>query len=494
MRSAVEAFLKRSRAAVQDPFLQTALDRATSRLKAARATAFASLPDADAVRDRAKAIKGEAIAHLDHYLARLAEQVEGAGGRVHWAADADEARDIVLRLAREKGVRSVVKSKSMASEEIHLNAALEAAGFRVVETDLGEYIVQVAKETPSHIIAPAIHKTKEQIAELFSGVAGRELPPDPEGLTAWAREKLRQEFIQADMGISGANFAVAETGTIVIVTNEGNGRLVTTMPRIHVTIMGMEKVIPTLADLPVFLEVLARSATGQKMSVYTTLVRGPRRPGEVDGPDELHLVIMDNGRRGALGTGLEESLQCLRCGSCLNVCPVYGEAGGHAYGAVYPGPIGIVVGAYIGGHGHTQNLGAASTLCSACLDACPVRIDIPRMLLELREEAQKKGEVPWAERQTFRLAARILASPALYRMAVAAGRKFLAPFIRKGRVERLPGKLAGWTRFRTLPPIAKKTFRERWRAIEKAGASPGGPSGRAAAGAAEGPDGGDARG
>ncbi len=454
---------------MQDELLQTALDRATSSLKTARAYGFASLPDAEAIRDRAKAIKEETIAHLDHYLARLAENVERAGGHVHWAVDADEARAIVLRLAREKGVRSIVKSKSMASEEIHLNHALEAAGFRVVETDLGEYIIQIAKETPSHIIAPAIHKTKEQIADLFSSVAGRTLPPDPSLLTAWAREKLRQEFIQADMGISGANFAIAETGTIVLVTNEGNGRLVTTMPRIHVAMMGMEKVIPTMADLPVFLELLARSATGQKMSVYTTLLRGPRRAGEVDGPDEFHLVIMDNGRRTALGGPLEESLQCLRCGSCLNVCPVYGESGGHAYGSVYPGPIGIIVSAYIGGHGHTQNLGAASTLCSACLDACPVNIDIPRMLLDLREEAQRKGDVPWAEKMAFRVAARAMASPALYRMAVLAARTFLRPFARSGRVESLPGKLAGWTRFRTLPPIARKTFRERWRAIEEAG-------------------------
>ena len=469
MRNAVEAFLERSRAAVQDTLLQTALDRATSSLKTARANGFASLPDAEAIRDRAKAIKEETIAHLDHYLARLAEQVERAGGHVHWAVDADEARAIVLRIAREEGVRSIVKSKSMASEEIHLNAALEAAGFRVVETDLGEYIIQIAKETPSHIIAPAIHKTKEQIADLFSSVAGRTLPSDPSLLTAWAREKLRQEFIQADMGISGANFAIAETGTIVLVTNEGNGRLVTTMPRVHVAMMGMEKVIPTMVDLPVFLEVLARSATGQKMSVYTTLLRGPRRAGEVDGPDEFHLVIMDNGRRTALGGPLEESLQCLRCGSCLNVCPVYGESGGHAYGSVYPGPIGIIVSAYIGGPGHTQNLGAASTLCSACLDACPVKIDIPRMLLDLREEAQRKGEVPWAEKMAFRMAARVMASPALYRMAVRAARTFLGLFVRNGRVERLPGKLAGWTRFRTLPPIADKTFRERWRAMEEAG-------------------------
>jgi L-lactate dehydrogenase complex protein LldF len=468
MSSPVEAFLERSRAAVQDAFLQTALDRATSRLKTARANAFVSLPDAEAVRDQAKAIKAETIAHLDHYLARLAEQVEMAGGRIHWAADGEEAKQIVLHLAREKGVRSIVKSKSMASEEIHLNAALEAAGLRVVETDLGEYIVQMAKETPSHIIAPAIHKTKEQIAELFSGIAGRALPPDPDKLTAWARERLRQEFLQADMGISGANFAIAETGTIVIVTNEGNGRLVTTMPRIHVAIIGMEKVIPAMADLPLFLEVLARSATGQKMSVYTTLIRGPRRPGEVDGPDEFHLVIMDNGRRKALGGPLEESLQCLRCGSCLNVCPVYGEAGGHAYGSVYPGPIGIIVSQYLGGPGHTQNLGSASTLCAACLDACPVKIDIPRMLLDLREDAQKKGEVPRTEKMAFGMMAKVMASPALYRLAVRAARRLLGPFVRNGRVERLPGRLAGWTRFRTLPPIAEKTFRDRWRGIERA--------------------------
>ena len=284
MTDSRSAFIAKARGAIEDRQLQEALDLATGRFLTLRRNAFRSLPDPEGLRERARAIKQRTIRELDQHLERLATEIQRAGGRIHFAADDRECVDIILRLAKERGVRSVVKSKSMASEEIHLNPALEGAGITVVETDLGEWIIQLAKETPSHIIAPAIHKTARQVAELFSAAVKRQLPPDPEALTAAARQELRQKFFQADMGISGANFAVAETGTIVIVTNEGNGRLVTTLPRIHVAIMGMEKVIPTLTDLMVFLQLLARSATGQKMSVYTSLIRGPRRPGETAGP------------------------------------------------------------------------------------------------------------------------------------------------------------------------------------------------------------------
>ncbi len=458
-------FLAKARVAIEDPHLQEALDLATSRFLSLRQNAFRGIEDHEALRERAKAIKQRTIRELDRHLERLTTEIQRAGGHIHFAADGQECVDIVVRLAKERGVRSVVKSKSMATEEIHLNAALEAAGIAVAETDLGEWIIQLAKETPSHIIAPAIHKTKRQVAELFSAVVKEPLPADPEVLTAVARRELRQKFLEADMGISGANFAVAETGTIVIVTNEGNGRLVTTLPQVHVAIMGMEKIIPSLSDLMVFLQILARSATGQKMSVYTSLIRGPRRRGEADGPEEVHLIVMDNGRSGQLMGPLQESLYCLRCGACLNVCPVYKEVGGHTYDSTYPGPIGIILTSFLG---HApKNLSGASTLCGACLAICPVKIDIPRMLLDLRHEAEGGREIAWGERWAFRAVGMILRSPLLYRLAARLGRILQRPFLRSGRLGRLPGPGAGWTRFRDLPPLAARPFHAWWKELER---------------------------
>lgn len=458
-------FLARARGAIADPHLQEALDLTTRRFLVLREAAFRDMPGADLLRERARAIKQRTLRELDRHLARLAGEVERVGGRIHFAADARECVGIVLRLAGERGVRSVVKSKSMATEEIHLNAALQAAGLAVTETDLGEWIIQLAGEPPSHIIAPAIHKTPAQIADLFSAAVGERLPADPAALTAAARRALRQEFLRADMGISGANFAVAETGTIVLVTNEGNGRLVTTLPRIHVAIMGMEKVIPTLADLMVFLQILARSASGQKVSVYTSLLRGPRRAGEPDGPDEVHLIVLDNGRSRQLGGPFEESLACLRCGACLNVCPVYQEVGGHTYASTYPGPIGIVLSAFLGGD--QKNLSGASTLCGACREVCPVKIDLPRMLLDLRHEAAARREIPWGERWVFGAMGAILRSPGLYRLAAALARILQRPWLRHGRLTRLPGPGAAWTRFRDLPPVAARPFHARWKELER---------------------------
>jgi len=457
-------FLARARGAIGDPHLQEALDLATRRFLGMRQHAFRSLADPEGLRRRAKAIKERTLAELDRHLDRLAHEIQRVGGQIHFAADGKECVEIVLRLARERGVRSVVKSKSMATEEIHLNAALEAVGITVTETDLGEWIIQLAGERPSHIIAPAIHKTTRQIAELFSAAVGEQLPPEPEALTAAARQALRQKFLRADMGISGANFAVAETGTIVLVTNEGNGRLVTTLPRIHVAIMGMEKVIPSLSDLMVFLQLLARSASGQKMSVYTSLIRGPRRSGETDGPDEVHLIVIDNGRSHQLGGPLQESLACLRCGACLNVCPVYTEVGGHSYDSTYPGPIGTILTAFLGPA--PKNLAGASTLCGACLEVCPVMIDIPRMLLDLRHEAEQERHVSWSERWAFRAAGMILASPVLYRLSARLARFLQRPFLRDGYLARLPGPGAGWTRFRDLPPVSTRPFHHRWKEME----------------------------
>jgi L-lactate dehydrogenase complex protein LldF len=461
-------FRDRAGRALQDGFLQQALTIATTKFLQLRREAFGEFPEGDALRDRARAIKEATLQRLDHYLEQLVNNVERLGGHVHFATTPDDARRIILDIAKRTGARMAVKSKSMATEEIHLNEALEAAGVTPVETDLGEYIIQLAHERPSHIIAPAIHKTKGQVADLFARELKRpNVPADPEVLTAIARAELREKFLQADLGITGANFAVADTGTVVLVTNEGNGRMVTTLPRVHVAVMGVEKVVPSMTDLAVFLAILAKSATGQKLSVYTTLVRGPRTAEELEGPDEFHLVLLDNGRIEQLGGTLREALYCLRCGACLNVCPVYRSIGGHAYGHTYPGPIGILLTAMLNGPASVKDLAHASSLCGACADACPVRIDIPRMLIELRKEVDEKKIAPWTERMVFTLFAWLLRRPALFRLAAPVARAFQRPFARDGRIERLPLFFGEWTRTRDLPAVASRTFTERWAALER---------------------------
>lgn len=456
-------FPERAGAALKDRFLQEALGIATTKFIGLRREAFEGFPQGDALRDRARGIKEATLQHLDVYLGRLTDNIERLGGHVHFADTGEEARDIVLKLCRDKGVRMAVKSKSMATEEIDLNEALEHAGVTPVETDLGEYIIQLAHERPSHIIAPAIHKTKGQVAELISAVAHETLPADPEVLTAKARVLLREKFLQADMGITGANFAVADTGTVVLVTNEGNGRMVTTLPRIHVAVMGIEKVIPSMSDLVVFLAILARSATGQKLSSYTTLVRGPRQAGELEGPDEFHLILMDNGRARQIAGTLREALYCLRCGACLNVCPVYRQIGGHAYGHTYPGPIGILLTAMLKGDHSVKELAHASSLCGACKDVCPVRIDIPRMLVELREHLDREAIAPKSERLVFRAFRRLLMSPTAFRASAKVGRLAQTPFVRDGKVTSLPFFFGKWTATRDLPPVAARSFSERWK-------------------------------
>ncbi len=459
---------QRAAQALGDRFLHEALDIATTKFITLRREAFDDFPEGERLRDRARAIKEATLQRLDEHLEKLVANVERLGGHVHFATTAEEARDVVLDIARRTGARMAVKSKSMATEEIHLNDALEAIGVTPVETDLGEYIIQLAHERPSHIIAPAIHKTKGQVAELFSRELKRPgLPADPEVLTKIAREELREKFLSADLGITGANFAVAETGTVVLVTNEGNGRMATSLPRVHVAVMGVEKVIPSMTDLAVFLAILAKSATGQKLSVYTTLVQGPRRPGELEGPEEFHLVLLDNGRIAQIAGTLRESLYCLRCGACLNVCPVYRAIGGHAYGHTYPGPIGILLTAMSNGPASVKDLAHASSLCGACADACPVRIDIPRMLIELRKEVDEKKIAPWSERVVFKAFGWLLRQPRLFRWTARVARLAQRPFARAGRIERLPLFFGEWTRTRDLPAVAARTFSERWADLER---------------------------
>jgi L-lactate dehydrogenase complex protein LldF len=455
-------FLGAAGQALADVPLQAALVRLTSTLMAGNRRGYAALADSDALRDHAKRVKEHTLAHLDRYLEQLEASVHKCGGHVHWAATAEDARRIVADVARQAGCRRVVKSKSMTSEEVHLNPALEAAGLEVTETDFGEFIIQLAGERPSHLVAPAVHHTRESIARILSAHTGERLPDDAAALARVGRRLLREKFAAADMGITGANFAVAETGTIVLVSNEGNARLTTTCPRVHVALMGIEKVLPRLADLPVFLKLLARAATGQTLSVYTTMISGPRRAGERDGAEEFHLVLLDNGRSRVLGTPFRESLQCIRCGACLNACPVYRRIGGHAYGGVYSGPIGSILTPLYDSVADNPHLPHASSLCGACQAACPVRINIPHMLIGLRElQLHGKGKGR-GERLAYGLACAVLRRPWLYRWAVRLARLALRPLARGGWLRRLPGPGAAWTASRDFPAPAARSFRERW--------------------------------
>lgn len=481
-----ETFDANARAALSNAQLRGALRNATSLFGKRRLEAARSLDNWEELRTQARAIKDETLLHLDRYLEEFAGKAEEVGAQVHWARDAAEANAIVCRLASERGARLAVKAKSMATEEIHLNAALEAAGVQALETDLGEYIIQLANETPSHIIAPAIHKTKSQIAELFTEKLGIEPTDDVSKLTSTARQVLREQFAKAEIGISGVNFGVAETGTILILENEGNIRLTTSLPKTHIAVMGIEKVIPCFTDLEVFLKLLPRSGTGQHLSAYQSLITGTKRQSGDEGPDELHIVLLDNGRSRMLAhPTTRQALACIRCGACLNACPVYQQIGGHAYGSVYPGPIGAVITPQLFGLAKAAQLPYASSLCGACREVCPVKIDIPGLLLHLRSviteggkqnaESRRQETVPvkprTAGRITFKLWAAVMTRPWLFEFSGKALRllqRFVVHSEKIGKVGNLLAfvapPLAAWTSARDLRPIEAKTFRERWRA------------------------------
>jgi L-lactate dehydrogenase complex protein LldF len=449
-----ETFHENAKAALADEQLRGALKHATSLFGEKRRAAAASMPNWEALRSQARAIKDEALLHLDRYLEEFVRNAENCGAKVHWARDAAEANAIISRLAMDHQARIIVKSKSMTTEETHLNIALESAGMQVVETDLGEYIIQLAEETPSHIIAPAIHKTRRQVAELFTSELGMPPTDDLAQLTSTARTTLRDRFAAADVGISGVNFGIAETGTIVIVENEGNIRLTTSLPRIHIAVMGIEKVIPRFADLDIFLKLLPRSGTGQRLTTYQSFITGTKRQVTDEGPEELHIVLLDNGRSRMLAHPVtRQSLACIRCGACLNACPVYQQIGGHAYGSVYPGPIGAVITPQLMGIEKTSQLPYASSLCGACREVCPVKIDIPRLLLHLRGEitnGHRKGHM--GERLAFKIWARVMTSPSLYKLSSVAGRI----------IQRIVPISRAWTRGRDLRPIESQSFRKLW--------------------------------
>jgi L-lactate dehydrogenase complex protein LldF len=395
-------------------------------------------------------------------LERLADQVLASGGHVCWAPDGAAANAYIAEVARRRGARRAVKSKSMATEETGLNEALAAVGCEVTETDLGEWIIQLAGEHPSHLIAPAVHRNRHQIADTFQAEAGMaDRTTEPADLVAFARRELRRRFLEADLGISGANLGVAETGSVVLVTNEGNGRLVTSLPPVHVAVMGAERVVDTWEQADLVLGLLAKAATGQPLTSYTSILTGPRRPGEVDGPDEFHLVVLDNGRSDLAGTELAEMLNCIRCGACLNVCPVYRQTGGHAYGWVYSGPMGAVLTPLLAGdEPHAAELAGASSLCGACMEACPVEIPLQDLLLALRR--RKAPHAGLAERAMWRAWAAAWSRPAAYRASAWAA-------TRSRRLVPVLGRLPGprrWTATRRLPALPPRTFTERWRAGE----------------------------
>lgn len=452
--------------ALHDADLQTALHRVDKNFTSRRTAAVTAMPEFEALRDEAVRIKNHTLDHLDLYLEKFEENVTATGGHVHWAATPEDARRIILDLCQAAGARTVTKGKSMIAEEVALNPFLEAHGITPVETDLGEHIIQLADEPPSHIIGPAIHKTKEQASDLFvahhAKLGKSERLTEGEDLVAEAREVLRPRYLEADVGITGANFLIAETGTSVIVTNEGNGDLTQQLPRTHIVIASLEKVVPTLEDASTILRVLARSATGQQMSVYTTFSTGPRRAEDPDGPDAYHVVLLDNGRSKLLGNAFRDILRCIRCGACFNHCPVYASIGGHAYGWVYSGPMGAVLTPTMIGIEEAHHLPNATPFCGRCEAVCPMRIPLPKMMRHWREQAFDRKLEPARQRLALRVWAWLARRPALYRRLSGMAVRYLAWRGRPlGRLRDLPFA-EGWTAARDLPAPQGRTFSAQW--------------------------------
>lgn len=464
MRSTAATFKENAHRALHDAGLQRALQHVGEGFIRKRRLAIEALPEFEAMRRQATAIKDHTLAHLDEYLEQFESAVAASGGHVHWARTPEEASRIVLDLCRGVGARRIAKGKSMVGEEIDLNTALEQAGFQTVETDLGEYIIQLAKEPPSHIIAPAIHKTARDIALLFRQHHSQTTPLESaREIVDEARQVLREAFVRADVGITGANFLVAETGSTVLVTNEGNGDLSATLPRMHIALAGIEKVVPGLADAQLMLRLLTRSATGQETTAYTTWHTGPRRQQDADGPEAFHVVLLDNGRSDMLGGKFREMLRCIRCGACLNHCPIYGSIGGHAYGWVYPGPMGSVLTPLMRGLPEAGDLPNASTLCGRCEQVCPMSIPLPDMLRQLRQRQHAMRLDGTRNRLALRLWGFAARSPRLYRMLVGPVVRVLGGLGgRRGALRRLP-LAGGWTAGRDLPAPQGETFQAAWR-------------------------------
>ncbi len=464
-------FKENTQAAMANPTLQTALGKLKTGFSERRAQAVARLPEFDRLRDEATAIKNHSLNNLDFYLERYEEKAVAAGAKVHWCRDAAEARETILRLCQNLQAKTVTKGKSMITEEIGLNDFLQSHGVLPIETDLGEYILQLRDEAPSHIVAPAIHVTKQEVADLFLA-AHQELPKDrrldeARTLIGEARTVLRQQFQTADVGITGANFLIAETGSSVIVTNEGNGDLTQTLAKAHIVVASIEKVVPTLNDAAILLRVLARSASGQEFSSYTTFSTGPRRGGDLDGPSEYHVVLLDNGRSAMLGTEFQDMLRCIRCGACMNHCPVYGTVGGHAYGWIYPGPMGAVLSPSLIGIKEAGHLPNASTFCGRCEQVCPVRIPLPKMMRHWRRREFEQHLAPVTMRWGLGLWSFVAQRPRLYHRLTQIFVALLRRLDRgRGRFRALPFASA-WTKGRDMPAPEGSTFQAQWAQRQK---------------------------
>lgn len=458
--SAYADFKARVARGVADERVIRAVRLATFRKVEQRQDGMRALRDPEGLRDLAARIKQHTLDHLPDYLERFVASLERLGAVVHIARDSEACRNLIVDIARRRAAKLCVKSKSMTTEETHLNEALEAAGVRTVETDLGEFIVQIDRDRPSHIVTPIIHKDRRQIATAMARELGCEYTEDATALTKIARRYLRDIFRRCDLGITGVNFGVAETGTLCICTNEGNGRMTVSRPRTHIAVMGIEKLIPHMSDLAVFLKLLARGSTGQPLTVYTSMITGPRRPTDRDGPEELHVVLLDNGRSVLLRGPYSEVLRCIRCGACLNACPVYRNVGGHAYGSVYPGPIGSLVTPLLGGLHEHHPLPRASSLCGACYVACPVKINIPELLVKLRRDSIAKQ--PLKKRVGIRVWRWLMSTRQRYERAQRLAGLALQPET-DGWVRGGFGPVGEWTRVRDLPAPPRKSFRDIWR-------------------------------
>jgi L-lactate dehydrogenase complex protein LldF len=459
---------ERAKVALNNQFLRNAVKYTTEKLRNGKLSATDEQGNWEQWRDRGREIRLHTIAYLDYYLTQFVENARAQGTHIHFATDAKEAVEIAIMIAEAKAAKSVVKSKSMVSEEIHMNQALEEKGIEAVETDLGEYIIQLAGESPSHIIIPAIHKNKQQVAELFSKVAGEQLPVDTTALAGFARAKLREKFLQADIGMTGCNFAIAESGSMVLFSNEGNARMVTTVPKTQITFMGMERIIPSLDDLEVMATLLPRSATGQKLTVYMSIITGPRREKDSDGPEEMHIIILDNGRSLQLGDPeFQELLNCIRCGACLNACPVYRHIGGHSYSKVYSGPIGAVLTPALNKNvAEWDDLVDASSLCGACWEACPVKIPLHDMLVNLRRKKAESGYTTKGEQVAFKGYKYVMSNHKRYRLLLKLGAIGQKPLLKDGMIKSKLGPLKGWTAHRYAPKLANQSFRDSWKLLD----------------------------
>ncbi|KGX85589.1 LutB/LldF family L-lactate oxidation iron-sulfur protein [Pontibacillus litoralis] len=464
-------FKERIQEGISNDFMRGAVSSAQGRMRTGRLTAAEELGDWEDWRVLGEEIRSHTLTNLDYYLQQLSDQVVKRGGKVFFAQTAEEANEYVQNVIKQKNAKKIVKSKSMVTEEIGLNAAIEQAGAEVIETDLGEWILQLDDhDPPSHIVTPALHKNKEQIRDTFAEKKGYDKSSKPEELAAFAREQLREDFLTADVGITGCNFAVAESGAVTLVTNEGNARLATSLPDTQISVMGMERIVPTWEDLDIVVSLLTRAAVGQKLTSYVTAITGTRLEEEVDGPEDYHLVIVDNGRSNILGTEFQSALHCIRCAACINVCPVYRHVGGHSYGSIYPGPIGAVLTPLLDGYDNHKELPYASTLCAACTEACPVRIPLHEHLIRHREIiVEKENKAPASEKLMMEGFAKWGSHPAAYKLSAKMARTALKPWTKDEKITNGPGPLKGWTDVRDFPAPSKQSFRAWFKSREKGG-------------------------